>query len=165
MTETIVHQNPWFKIKKQVFSHSQKNYFYLAKQPTVFIIPETKDNELILIKEYRYPVKKIILQLPAGIIEQNESALKAAKRELWEETGCVTKHWKRLGWFYVAVGHENTKIVVYYAQECKQQKKIPIYKHKTTTLRKLICLGKIRCGITLAVLNLYYSGNKKLENS
>ena len=45
------------------------------------------DNKLVLIKQYRYPVGDHIYELPAGLIDEGEDAITAAKREMFEETG------------------------------------------------------------------------------
>lgn len=45
------------------------------------------NDKLVLIKQYRYPVGNYIYELPAGLIDENESIIEAAKREMFEETG------------------------------------------------------------------------------
>jgi ADP-ribose pyrophosphatase len=51
------------------------------------IIPFITGNTLIMIRQYRYPLRKVLLGFPAGHIEYNENPEKTAKRELLEETG------------------------------------------------------------------------------
>lgn len=63
----------------------------------VTIIPITENNEVIMVKQYRYPHHKAILEIPAGKLEENESHYEAGKRELLEETGCTCKEYKYLG--------------------------------------------------------------------
>lgn len=55
--------------------------------------PEDED-KIVLIKQYRYPLNKSIYELPAGLIEQNESIDKTAQRELFEETGFEFEEYK-----------------------------------------------------------------------
>lgn len=50
-------------------------------------IASTYNDKLVLIKQYRYPVGDYIYELPAGLIDDNESIIEAAKREMFEETG------------------------------------------------------------------------------
>lgn len=51
------------------------------------ILALTKQEEVILIKQYRHGVQKVIWELPGGVVEQNETPLEGARRELLEETG------------------------------------------------------------------------------
>ena len=47
----------------------------------------TEDNQVILIKQYRYPLNEILIEVPGGFIDAGEEPLKAVERELLEETG------------------------------------------------------------------------------
>ena len=51
------------------------------------VIASTCNDKLVLIKQYRYPVGDYIYELPAGLIDDNESIIEAAEREMFEETG------------------------------------------------------------------------------
>lgn len=169
----IVYENPWIKVREDsVIRPDGKKGIYgiLEKNPGVFIIALDKDNSIFLNEEYRYPIKKSILQLPAGVIEGG-SVLKATKRELEEETGITASKWKRIGSFYVAPGHETTFINVFLASELdKTNLKISAQegdesilrtvKIKIPRLKELIKKNKIECGLTLAALNLFFMNNK-----
>lgn len=65
-------------------------------KPTVFIFPLTDKNEIYLIYEYRYLLGKTVLSAIAGFVQNGESSIQAAKRELKEETGLVASHWEEL---------------------------------------------------------------------
>jgi ADP-ribose pyrophosphatase len=64
------------------------------------VVPVTRDGELILVKNYRPPVREFLWELPGGIIEAGERPETAARRELWEETGFRAGSWHPLGWHY-----------------------------------------------------------------
>lgn len=66
----------------------------------VFVLPVTTDGDIVLIRQYRYPARQTILEVPAGAIERPESALEAAERELQEEVGGVANEWIPLPAFY-----------------------------------------------------------------
>lgn len=53
------------------------------------IVPVTKDNEILFVKQYRYPFNKVVMELPAGKLEIDERPEVCAKRELREETGAI----------------------------------------------------------------------------
>jgi len=157
----IIHKNPWFSLEK----HELKNndvYYFLSKKPAVFIIAKDINNKVALIEEFRYPVRKNILQLPAGMVEEG-SSLTAAKRELYEETKIIAKSWKKLATFYVASGHEDTQIIVYQAKSLKVERNTTLEKdiksikwYSNTEIKNLIRQNKIECGITLASLVNYF---------
>ena len=55
----------------------------------VGIVPVTHDNKVLMVRQYRYPVEKELLEIPAGVLEAGESPRDCAIRELSEETGCT----------------------------------------------------------------------------
>ena len=63
----------------------------------VTVIPITDNNEILMVRQYRYPHHKAILEIPAGKIEPGEKHYDCGKRELLEETGCTCKSYEYLG--------------------------------------------------------------------
>ncbi|MFR0880991.1 MAG: NUDIX domain-containing protein [Oscillospiraceae bacterium] len=63
----------------------------------VTVIPLTENNEILMVKQYRYPHHKAILEIPAGKIEPGEKHYDCGKRELLEETGCTCSNYEYLG--------------------------------------------------------------------
>ena len=70
----------------------------------VCIAALTKDNELLFGRQFRYPFKEVLLELPAGKLEKGEDPFVAAQRELKEETGCTGKDWVSMGNMYPTPG-------------------------------------------------------------
>jgi len=165
----IVYSNPWIKIHEDnvVKPDGQKGiYGYLEKVSGNFIIALDDEHCIYLIREYRYPLKKSILQLPAGVIETDD-ILQQAKKELWEETGINANEWERLGGFYVGPGHETTYINVFLATDLNlfdlktsnqegDELILEINKVPLRDIKKIIVNGEIECGITLAALNIFF---------
>lgn len=165
----IVYRNPWIKVREDavVRPDGKKGIFgFLEKYPGVFIIALDSDNSVFLNEEYRYPIKKSLLQLPAGVVD-GENILKNAKKELREETGITAKKWKRLGGFFVAPGHETTFINVFLATGLDKaslktsaqegdESILRVVKIKIPRLKKMIGRNEIECGLTLASLNLFF---------
>lgn len=165
----VVHKNKWFSIEKHILKNGQE-YFLLNKKPTVFVVAETKDKELVLIKEYRFPIRRTIWQLPAGMVEGRD-VLGFAKRELFEETGLMAKNWYKIGHFFVAPGHENTKIVVFVARnliitensyKTSEADVIEVKTFSKFKIKEMIRGNKILCSISLAALNLYFTNHSQL---
>lgn len=78
---------------------------------------EGENCKVLMVEQYRYPVKKALLELPAGKLEKNENPLEAAKRELKEEVGCEAKNWQSLGYIYTSPGFSNEKLYLYKATD------------------------------------------------
>lgn len=62
-------------------------YYVRREHDFVVIVAVTKDRRLVLVRQYRHGVEKVLLEIPAGTIEEGEEAETAARRELLEETG------------------------------------------------------------------------------
>lgn len=83
----------------------------------VCVIPITDDNEVIVERQYRYPVEEVLTEIPAGKLDyKDEDRLEAAKRELREETGYTADAWTDLGIFYPAAAYSDEKITLYMAR-------------------------------------------------
>lgn len=88
----VVFDNNFFKITKDKCEKSDGNVveqYYTIHRPTVAVITAlTENQEIVLVNQYRHPVKNTDIELPAGYIEKNEKDIEqAAHRELLEETG------------------------------------------------------------------------------
>lgn len=164
----IVYKNLWIKIHEdKVIRPDGKEgiYGYLDKPDAVFILARTPDNYFYFLRQYRYPIKKYIYEIPAGVVN-SQDYLANAKRELKEETGLISKKWVSLGKFYVAPGHENVAVHPFLALDVDSnfltknnqegdESIQKIIKLSLKQVKKYIISGKIECGITLATWNLY----------
>ena len=65
----------------------------------------TGENELIFVRQFRYPYKKVLLELPAGKLEPGEDPFEAVKREQREETGTTAESYISLGEVYPTPGY------------------------------------------------------------
>ena len=79
----------------------------------------TDDDELIFVRQFRYPYMKVLLELPAGKLEKGEDPLESGKRELLEETGCTAEEYISLGEFYPSCGYTDEVIYLYLAKGLK----------------------------------------------
>ena len=84
------------------------------------IVPIIDKSYIALLKQYRYGADQIVLEVPAGTIDQGEKSLACAKRELIEETGYHGRNWKLLGKYFPTPAY-NRCTVYCYATECFKQ--------------------------------------------
>ena len=81
----------------------------------VLVVPVLDDGRLVLERQFRYPVRRVMLEFPAGKLDAGESPLACAKRELEEEAGYAGATWKELGTIHPAIGYSNEFIHIYEA--------------------------------------------------
>jgi ADP-ribose pyrophosphatase len=85
---------------------------------SVVVMAVKKDKSMLLVRQYRHAAGQYLWELPAGRNDKGgQSALKAAKRELLEETGVTAKKWKRILNFYVSPGFLDETMDVFLAEE------------------------------------------------
>lgn len=72
-------------------------YFVLERPDAAIIFPLTREGEVVLVRQYRPPLERMELGLPAGLVEEGEEPEAAARRELAEETGYSGGEWEPLG--------------------------------------------------------------------
>ncbi|MBP3951083.1 NUDIX domain-containing protein [Halalkalibacter suaedae] len=86
----------------------------------VAVVPITKEGKIVLVRQYRKALKKVIVEIPAGKLDENEEPEKAAKRELEEETGYLAKELKFLASFYTSPGFADEIIYLYAADKLEK---------------------------------------------
>jgi ADP-ribose pyrophosphatase len=72
-------------------------YYVLERPDAAIIFPLTEEGEVVLVRQYRPPLGRMELGLPAGLVEEGEKPEAAARRELLEETGHSGGEWEALG--------------------------------------------------------------------
>lgn len=79
------------------------------------IIPVTADGKLIFVRQFRYPLKQVFIEFPAGKIDSGEDPLNTAKRELVEETGYAAANYRHLMTIHPTIGYANETMYIYLA--------------------------------------------------
>jgi ADP-ribose pyrophosphatase len=87
----------------------------------VVIVPMIDDNTVLLIRNKRYAVDQILLELPAGTLEPKEPPINCAGRELLEETGYLAKKLKPLASFYTSPGILSEKMHAFVAYDLQKK--------------------------------------------
>lgn len=89
------------------------------------IVPIFENGDIMMIHQYRYPAKKIFLEVPAGKIDKGEDIQETARRELLEETGLTASDFYNIGHFYPAIGYANEIIHIFLAMGLSSLKDNP----------------------------------------
>ena len=88
-----------------------------VKHPGAVVIIAVLDNgKLLFERQYRYPLRRVFLEIPAGKIDPGEHILDTARRELREETGYKAKLWRHLGTLHPCIGYADERIEIFWAQ-------------------------------------------------
>lgn len=100
----------WYRVRQDEIllpdgTHGQYNVVDVA--PSVFIVPQTASREIVLIHSYRYTLDNWVWELPAGSVEVGQTIEACARKELLEETGGRSDHWRLLGSVSTANGISN----------------------------------------------------------
>jgi ADP-ribose pyrophosphatase len=89
---------------------------YVVHPGAVAIVPLLDDGRLVLERQFRYPVGKVLLEIPAGKIDPGESQLACAQRELLEETGYLAREWAYAGVVHNAAAYSTEGIEIWFAR-------------------------------------------------
>jgi ADP-ribose pyrophosphatase len=87
------------------------------------IVAVDSENNVLLVRQYRKPVERMLLEIPAGGIEPGEKPLDGARRELEEETGFSAEKWEELSFFYTSPGFCTEFMHLFLATELKPLKR------------------------------------------
>jgi ADP-ribose diphosphatase len=89
---------------------------YIQHPGAVAVIALTDVGELVMERQFRYPLGRDMIELPAGKIDPGEDPLETARRELKEETGYTAEHWQHVGTINIAIGYSDEHIEIYLAR-------------------------------------------------
>jgi ADP-ribose pyrophosphatase len=88
---------------------------YIDHPGAVAIVPILAGGLILLERQFRYPHRRVMVEIPAGKIDPGEDPLATARRELLEETGRVAAEWRHLGTIHPLVAYSNERIELFMA--------------------------------------------------
>ena len=89
---------------------------YIVHPGAVMVIAQMNDGRFVMERQYRYPVKRVMIEFPAGKLDAGESCLACAQRELLEETGFTAQEWARAGVLHPVISYSTEFIEVWFAR-------------------------------------------------
>lgn len=132
------------------------------------VIPVKDDGKIILVKQFRYPLQKTLIEFPAGKLEKDEDPLICATRELEEETGYKAKEIKKLGEIFTAPGYCTEILHIYSAKGLtpgnhnreEGELEMEILELTVEEIEKMIISGKINDAKTIVGMHYINFQNK-----
>lgn len=117
-SETILHGHFMQVQRDQVRlpDGTQTTREYVVHPGAVMVIAQMSDGRLVMERQYRYPVKRVMIEFPAGKLDAGESCLSCAQRELLEETGFTAQEWARAGVLHPVISYSTEFIDVWFAR-------------------------------------------------
>ena len=89
---------------------------YIVHPGAVVVLAFLDNGRLLFERQFRYPLRRVFLELPAGKIDHGEPILDTARRELLEETGYTARDWEYLGVMHPCIGYSDERIEIFTAR-------------------------------------------------
>ncbi len=98
---------------------SESSREYLKHPGATAVLPLYDNGDIVLLRQYRYPVGKVLWEIPAGKLDNDEDPLECGRRELREETGLTADNWQPLLSYHPCIGYSNEVIHIFLATGLK----------------------------------------------
>ena len=158
-----VFKSRYYRIDKEEIERDGKVFTkdILKRTPTVIILPINEKDEIYLVSQYRDSMQKELLEVVAGHIEDSDTPLEAAKKELKEEAGLTAQDWKQISTFHVSANMDAV-VHIFYArdltegvQELEEDEDIEMVKLPFSEALLKIESGEISVSSNIAAILLF----------
>jgi ADP-ribose pyrophosphatase len=121
---------------------------YIKHPGAAVIVPSLENGQILMVRQYRYPVHRVMLELPAGKIDPGETPEQTVKRELSEETGYQTTHLSQVCQIHTCVGYSDELLYLYWADHLKPESRQQDPDEAIEVIKISIdqALKKVHCG-------------------
>ncbi len=111
-------------------------YYVIERQDAAIVFPLTTDGEVLLVRQYRPPVERMELGLPAGLVDSGEKPEAAARRELLEETGYAGGGWEYLTAIASSPGLKDNWAYLFLARGVEKTAPLDLDEHERIEVEK-----------------------------
>ena len=132
---------------------------YVIHPGAVVVVPMLPNGNIILERQFRYPLHQVFIELPAGKIDKGEDILITGQRELLEETGYTATEWVKLGHQHPCIGYSNEVIHMYLARGLQagahqrdEDESLEVFEASFESCIQMIQKGEITDGKTIVAL-------------
>jgi ADP-ribose pyrophosphatase len=173
LSSTYISKHQYFTARQDVYQTNTGKivdpYFVVEVPESACAVALTADGKVILVKQYRYPINEVCIEIPGGFIDENEDKEKAIARELLEETGYVFDTFYYLGKTYANPGILNNGTHLFLCtggkkvaeQTLDPNEEIEILLYDIETVKELIETNAIKQSLHELCL---YKAFKKLDS-
>jgi ADP-ribose pyrophosphatase len=135
---------------------------YLIHPGAVLVLPVLSNGALVLERQFRFPLRQVFVELPAGKIDPGEDILVTGQRELLEETGYIAEDWVYLGYQHPCIGYSTEVIHMFVAENLSQgevmrdeDEALQIFHASLNDCLNMIRDGQITDAKTIVALSFY----------
>ncbi|MEN9886973.1 MAG: hypothetical protein RL758_1551 [Pseudomonadota bacterium] len=132
---------------------------YIRHPGAVVIVALTEDDSIVMERQFRHPMGRVMLELPAGKLDGAEDPLACARRELLEETGFAARQWARAGEMHNAIAYSTEVIHIYFARglelgqtDLDEEEFLEVYTESADALSAAVRDGQITDAKTITAL-------------
>ncbi len=144
-------------------NHREAPFYILESNDWVNVIPVTENGEVLLIRQFRFGIEEVTLEIPGGIVDSGYTPLEAGQKELLEETGYQSNEWEYLGVVHPNPAFLNNRCHSFLARDVKkiaemtpeESEEFEVLQVPYGEIKKLIREGIISHSLVICAFHLY----------
>lgn len=147
MPSKIVFHTSWFSVdeipSRPEWGMGEEPFYQISGPDSVFVLPLTTDNKIVLVRQYRPARGRFTLELPTGYIDPGETPEDAVRRELREECGYVSSHYFFLGKWGYNLNRESKNHHCFVALDARRHSNVVVRERIDVVLWKIRDFAKL----------------------